>query len=222
MASTVEFIDGAAGPIEVALDTPDAERFATPRGFALVGHPHPLFGGTNTNKVVMTIARALVQLGFIVARPNFRGVGKTAGEHDAGKGEADDNTLVARTLIARFQPASVVLGGFSFGSFVTTHVAQRLADDGVAIEKLVLAGTATSRWNVLPVPAGSLVVHGELDDTVPLSSVLDWARPQDLPVVVVPGADHFFHRKLVPLKHLVLDALAPRILPADEAGDDAA
>jgi len=209
--ATVELIDGPVGPIEVALDFPDTARFPVPRGLAVVAHPHPLFGGANTNKVVLTLSRALVQLGFIAARPNFRGVGQTGGAHDAGTGEADDTVFVTQLLLERYAPASLVLGGFSFGSFVQTHVAQRLADAGIAIEKILLIGTATSRWNVLPVPAGTLVIHGELDDTVPLSSVLDWARPQELPVVVVPGADHFFHRRLMIIKALVLDAMAPRI-----------
>jgi alpha/beta superfamily hydrolase len=199
-----ELISGPVGSIEVAIDAPAGE----PRGLAVVCHPHPLFGGTLDNKVTQTLARALVALGFISVRPNFRGVGKTAGTHDEGRGEVDDIVTVVDLFRQRYQPKELVLAGFSFGSFVQTHVAQRLAAAGIPAQRLVLVGTATSRWQVMPVPEDSLVIHGELDDTVPLSSVLDWARPQNLPVTVIPGADHFFHGRLPIIKRLVIHALS--------------
>ncbi|MFY8130063.1 MAG: alpha/beta hydrolase [Burkholderiaceae bacterium] len=199
-----ELISGPVGSIEVAIDAPAGE----PRGLAVVCHPHPLFGGTLDNKVTQTLARALVALGFISVRPNFRGVGNTAGTHDEGRGEVDDIVTVVDLFRQRYQPKELVLAGFSFGSFVQTHVAQRLAAAGTPAQRLVLVGTATSRWQVMPVPEDSLVIHGELDDTVPLSSVLDWARPQSLPVTVIPGADHFFHGRLPIIKRLVIHALS--------------
>ncbi|MFN7667582.1 MAG: alpha/beta hydrolase [Burkholderiales bacterium] len=199
-----ELISGPVGSIEVAIDAPAGE----PRGLAVVCHPHPLFGGTLDNKVTQTLARALVALGFISVRPNFRGVGNTAGTHDEGRGEVDDIVTVVDLFRQRYQPKELVMAGFSFGSFVQTHVAQRLAAAGTPAQRLVLVGTATSRWQVMPVPEDSLVIHGELDDTVPLSSVLDWARPQNLPVTVIPGADHFFHGRLPIIKRLVIHALS--------------
>lgn len=199
-----ELISGPVGSIEVAIDAPAGE----PRGLAVVCHPHPLFGGTLDNKVTQTLARALVALGFVSVRPNFRGVGNTAGTHDEGRGEVDDIVTVVDLFRQRYQPEELVLAGFSFGSFVQTHVAQRLAAAGAPAQRLVLVGTATSRWQVMPVPEDSLVIHGELDDTVPLSSVLDWARPQSLPVTVIPGADHFFHGRLPIIKRLVIHALS--------------
>ncbi len=199
-----ELISGPVGSIEVAIDAPAGE----PRGLAVVCHPHPLFGGTLDNKVTQTLARALVALGFISVRPNFRGVGNTAGTHDEGRGEVDDIVTVVDLFRQRYQPEELVLAGFSFGSFVQTHVAQRLAAAGIPAQRLVLVGTATSRWQVMPVAEDSLVIHGELDDTVPLSSVLDWARPQNLPVTVIPGADHFFHGRLPIIKRLVIHALS--------------
>jgi len=199
-----ELISGPVGSIEVAIDAPAGE----PRGLAVVCHPHPLFGGTLDNKVAQTLARALVALGFVSVRPNFRGVGNTAGTHDEGRGEVDDIVTVVDLFRQRYQPKELVLAGFSFGSFVQTHVAQRLAAAGIPAQRLVLVGTATSRWQVMPVPEDSLVIHGELDDTVPLSSVLDWARPQNLPVTVIPGADHFFHGRLPIIKRLVIHALS--------------
>ena len=99
------------------------------------------------------------------------------------------------------------MAGFSFGAFVTSHAVAALAPQR-QIEKMALIGTATSRFNVLPIAAElherTLVVHGEADDTVPLASVMDWARPQVLPVTVVPGGGHFFHGQLPLLRSLVV------------------
>ena len=203
-------IDGPVGSIEVALDVPDAvrEQGAAPRGIALVAHPHPLFGGTMDNKVAQTLARTLVQLNYVTYRSNFRGVGQTQGEHDDGIGERDDLRAVLDHM--RAQPGQadlpLVLAGFSFGTFVLSHVAARLRDEGAQIERIVFVGTAASRWEVAPVPDTTLVIHGEIDETVPIQSVYDWARPQELPVVVIPGAEHFLHRKLHVLKRIVIDA----------------
>jgi uncharacterized protein len=203
-------IDGPVGKIEVALDVPDAvrEAGAAPRGIALVAHPHPLFGGSMDNKVAVTLARTLVQLNYVTYRSNFRGVGETQGEHDNGHGERDD--LLALLDYMRAQPGQadlpLVLAGFSFGTFVLSHVAKALAEAGKEIERMVFVGTAASRWEVATVPENTLVIHGETDDTVPIASVYDWARPQELPVVVIPGAEHFLHRKLHILKRIIVDA----------------
>ncbi len=188
-----EFLAGPAGRIECAIDVPD-----TPRGVALIAHPHPLYGGTLDNKVVQTLARSFVELGYAVIRPNFRGVGATEGVHDEGRGELDDMGAVWQFAQTEFGTSAPVLAGFSFGSFVQTHFAQQ-----VAPERMVLVGVAVKRFDARPVPAGTLVIHGEADETVPLADVLDWARPQDLPVIVVPGADHFFHQKLNVLRSIV-------------------
>ncbi|MFM0467066.1 alpha/beta hydrolase [Paraburkholderia strydomiana] len=203
-------IDGPVGKIEVALDLPDETRGngAAPRGIALVAHPHPLFGGSMDNKVAQTLARTLVQLNYVTYRSNFRGVGQTQGEHDAGIGERDDLRAVLDHM--RAQPGHadlpLVLAGFSFGTFVMSHVAAKLRDEGKEIERMVFVGTAASRWDVAPVPENTLVIHGETDETVPIQSVYDWAQPQELPVVVIPGAEHFLHRKLHILKRIIVDA----------------
>ena len=204
-AQTEKFlIDGPVGKIECALDKTDA----APRGIALVAHPHPLFGGTMDNKVAQTLARTFVQLGYTTYRSNFRGVGETGGEHDNGIGEQDD--LLALLAHMRAQPgqadAPLVLAGFSFGTFVLSHVAKRYLEAGGAIERMVFVGTAASRWEVAPVRDDTLVIHGELDETVPILSVYEWARPQELPIVVIPGAEHFLHRKLHILKRIIVEA----------------
>jgi alpha/beta superfamily hydrolase len=182
-----ETVAGPAGRIECAVDEPAG----SPRGIALIGHPHPLFGGTLDNKVVQTLARAFVELGYAAWRPNFRGVGASEGQHDDGRGEVEDLAAV----LAHAQAARPVLAGFSFGAAMAAKLAAR-----VQSERVVLVGTAVTNQAVPPVPAGTLVIHGEADETIPLAAVLDWARPQELPVLVVPGADHFFHRKLPTLK----------------------
>lgn len=196
-------LPGAAGAIELAIDRPQT---ATPRGLALIAHPHPLFGGTLDNKVVQTLARAFVTLGYVAARPNFRGVGASEGVHDEGRGETDDLLLVAATLRQESGGPDLVLAGFSFGSVVQMHVASRLRDAGTPASRMVLVAPGVTRGMALPVAPDTLVIHGEVDQTVPLSAVFDWARPQQLPIVVVPGADHFFHRRLTLIKDLVLAA----------------
>jgi len=194
-------VSGPAGAIETALDLP----VAAPIGLALVCHPHPQFGGTLDNKVVQTLARAFVQLGYTAVRFNFRGVGQSAGTWDEGRGEVDD----ALAVLAAYRTSGqrLLMAGFSFGAFVASQVALRLAAVGAPAERLVLVGTAASRFDVANVPADSVVIHGETDDVVPLADALAWARPQQLPVVVVPGAGHFFHGQLPVLKNIVLRAL---------------
>jgi alpha/beta superfamily hydrolase len=170
---------------------------------AVIAHPHPLFGGSMDNKVVQTLARACVTCGFAAVRFNFRGVGGTEGAHDEGRGELDDLLAVLQQTAPE---GPVVLAGFSFGAFVASHALQRLWG-ARPIERVVLVGTAASRFTVAPAPADAhartLVVHGEADDVVPLAAVLDWARPQSLPTTVVPGGGHFFHGQLPLLRMLV-------------------
>jgi alpha/beta superfamily hydrolase len=195
-------VPGPVGLIEVLRDEPAAG--AAAHGVAVIAHPHPLFGGTMDNKVVQTLARAFVQGGWSAVRFNFRGVGATEGTHDEGRGELDD--MLA--LIADQAPeGALAIAGFSFGAFVASGAMQALWPSG-RIEKLVLVGTSAQKHQLAPLPAEAhdrtLVIHGEQDDTVPLAAVMDWARPQSLPVTVVPGVGHFFHGQLPLLKNLVV------------------
>ena len=200
-----QLLQGPAGALEVALDWPAPT--VPPRGLALVCHPHPLHGGTMDNKVVQTLARAFLQLGWRTLRLNYRGVGRSAGVWDAGHGETDDAQHALQACAQAGEP--VLLAGFSFGGFVAAQLAQRLAAAGHAAQRLVLIGPATANFAVPAVAADTIVVHGEEDDTIPLSAVLDWARPQSLPVTVIPGVGHFFHGQLPLLKSVVVRALEP-------------
>lgn len=197
---------GAAGRIDCAVDWPDG----APRGWALVLHPHPLQGGARDNKVVTTIARACVQHGLVAVRPNFRGVGLSEGEFDKSVGETRDMlALVAqvREQHPELAQAPWVLAGFSFGTAVAAQTYAALAEQGDAPlpSALMLMGPAVNRFqsHEVQVPGDTLMVHGEQDEVVPLSEAMDWARPRSIPVVVIPGASHFFHGKLLVLRELV-------------------
>jgi hypothetical protein len=187
-------IEGPAGAIETDVNDPGGAR----RGIALIAHPNPLHGGTKDNKVVTTLAKVFFAFRYIAARPNFRGVGASAGSHDEGRGETEDLIAVAGHLRRQYGELPFALAGFSFGSTVQTRVAKRLP-----VESMVLVGPAVNRLPAEAVPHETLVIHGERDDVVPLAAVLDWARPQDLPVVVVPGGDHYFHGRLGLLAEIV-------------------
>jgi alpha/beta superfamily hydrolase len=194
-------LDGHAGKMQCILDLPEGQ----PRGIALVAHPHPLYGGTMENKVAQTLARTFVTLGYATARFNFRGVGESEGVHDDGRGEVDDMDVMYKHMTEQYPGLPVALSGFSFGTFVQAQFQQRLIAEGRPAERLVLVGTAAGKWPMPPVPADTILIHGELDDTITLQEEIDWARPLDIPVTVIPGADHFFHRKLGHIKNLVVE-----------------
>lgn len=201
-------IDGPDGTIELFVDPQEQ-----PAGIALIGHPHPLFGGTADNKVVTTLARSFREQGCVALRPSFRGVGGSEGEHTHGEREADDLLAVLDWARTRWDTGlPIYLAGFSFGAFVIASVAQRLAQQGRPARRLVLVGTASGhvegarRYETAAVAPDTIVIHGDRDETVPLANVLAWAEPLELPVIVVPGADHFFHRKLHVIRSIIARA----------------
>ena len=207
--SVPRMLEGPAGRIDLLVDTPAG----APRGLALVAHPQPLLGGSARHKIPHLLARAARDLGWLSLRPNFRGVGKSDGQHDQGYAETEDLVGVIAQVRDSHPTLPLSLIGFSFGSFVMSRVAKRLADSGAAADRIALAGLPVGEvdgkrsYPTESVPPGTLVVHGEMDESVPLGSILQWARPQALPVVVVPGADHFFAGHLPVLHSLLVSHL---------------
>ena len=213
MAATPErtTVAGAAGRIEVAASVPSSAR-----AVAVIAHPHPLFGGTMDNKVVTTLARAFTEAGAATYRFNFRGVGATEGTHDEGPGETDDMVRVIEHARSAHAGLPLLLAGFSFGGAVAVRAVTR-----VDFTQLVLVAPGFRRisaegMGAPPDPAdpnlgapgrhaatNTLVVHGDVDDVVPLSDSIAWATPREVPVAVVPGGEHFFHRKLHVLREIV-------------------
>lgn len=206
-------VPGHDGPIEILVEAPRGDI----HGIALVAHPHPLFGGTLDNKVVQTLARAFRDLGLVAIRPNFRGVGQSAGTHDEGEAETEDQLAVLDWAFQRYGDLPVTLGGFSFGAYVTTRVAARLASSRRPVHGMVLAGLAAGgvegirHYTPESVPEDALLIHGQDDEVVPLANVLAWAGPQNLPVSVLGGTGHFFHGKLTVLRTIIHRALAHRV-----------
>ena len=210
-AAARALLDGAAGKIEVVASLPEA-----PRAIAVIAHPHPLFGGTMDNKVVTTLARAFVESGAATFRFNFRGVGASEGAHDEGRGEAADMLAVIAHARSTAGALPLKLAGFSFGGAVATRASAE-AD----FDQLVLVAPGFRRitghgMGEAPDPAdpnlgapgrhtvaNTVVVHGDLDETVPLSDSIAWAGARDIPVIVVAGGEHFFHRKLHVLREIV-------------------
>ena len=215
------FIDGPAGKLETVLAEPASP---SPRGIAVIAHPHPLYGGTMNNKVVHTLFKSFLELEFITVKFNFRGVEQSEGTLYSGKddriGEVEDVVAVVETVTAEYtarfnSSPPLCLAGFSFGGAIQAFAAQRLRP-----QHIVMVAPAVERLNAPPLsfPHGIqdaqhaprvLIIHGDQDDVVPLKTVLEWAAPQELPVVVVPGAEHFFHRRLHILKRIVLDSCRP-------------
>ena len=200
-------VPGPAGALACALDEPPAP----PRALLVICHPHPLYGGTLDNKVVQTVARAGLQLGCRALRFNFRGVGASDGSWDEGRGEVDDALAVIAALHGGDAALPLWLAGFSFGGYVAASAACRLHGDA-APARLALVGPSTQKQQVPTLPDAlrdrTLVIHGEADDVVPLAATLDWARPQSLPVTVMPGVGHFFHGQLGVLRSLLVRGLA--------------
>jgi len=221
MASPVQvsksLIAGDAGAIELAAQVPDAADDNPPIAVAVIAHPHPLFGGTMDNKVVTTLARTFFDAGAATYRFNFRGIGGSEGVHDEGRGETDDMLKVIEHAMGLHPGLPLWLAGFSFGGAVVLAASEK-----VSSSEMILVAPAFQRlahWQNAAsggvVPDGTLVIHGEKDETVPLADSLDWARPRNIAVVVVPGADHFFHQRLHVIRQIV-----SRWLPAPAASGD--
>jgi uncharacterized protein len=196
--TTLQILTGPAGQIDIRLDSPAN----TPIGIVWLGHPHPLFGGTRDNKVVQTLNRAFLSLGYCTVLPNFRGVGKSDGTFDNGIGELQDAILTLRWMQQQWQ-LPLVLAGFSFGSVIAAQLNAHCQTEQLKVDQIVLVGTAVGRWSVPPVAPTSLIIHGQLDDVITLAQVEQWAWPLGINVSVIADTGHFFHGKLNQLKNLV-------------------
>ena len=185
---------GPVGQLEGLLHLPEG----APRAIAVVAHPLPTLYGTMDNKVVTTLAKTFAELSFVALRFNFRGVGNSAGEFDGGDGEVEDVLAVVRHARHEYGDLPLILSGFSFGGYVQARAAQSLHP-----QRLVLVAPAVGRFIMPAVPPDTLLIHGDQDDVVPLEKVMQWAKPQHLPIVIVPGTGHFFHGRLNDLKEIV-------------------
>ncbi len=187
-------IPAPSGVLHGVVHMPQGE----PRAIAVVAHPLPTMGGTMDNKIVTTLVKTYAELGFIAVRFNFRGVGGSSGVYDEGNGEVEDVLAIVDYAYQEFGKLPLILSGFSFGGYVQARAAEKLHPS-----QLVLIAPAVGRFAMPPVPANTLVIHGEVDEVVALSDVLDWARPQHLPIVLVPEATHYFHGFLPTIKSIV-------------------
>jgi alpha/beta superfamily hydrolase len=195
-----QLIAGAAGDIELIVDLPAA----APRAVAVCCHPHPLFGGTLTNKVIHTVARSFTAQGAVAVRFNFRGVGASQGAHDGGIGETDDLVTVADWARSRWPGLPLWLGGFSFGSYVALRGAARLEPAW-----LVTVAPPVGRWDfstIVPPACPWLVVQGSEDELVAAAGVVAWSQAAQpaVRIAMLDGATHFFHGRL----HELQDAVA--------------
>jgi len=189
---------GAVGELAGILQFPNK----APLGIAVIAHPLPVMGGTMDNKVVTTLAKAFLEIGYVTLRFNFRGVGDSAGSYDDGNGETLDAIAAANFMRSEFPGLPLLLAGFSFGGYVQARAVAELNP-----QQLVLIAPAVGRFEMPDVPADTLLIHGDMDEVVELHELLEWARPQHLPVIVLTGAEHFFHGRLVQLKQIVIQQL---------------
>lgn len=195
------FLTGPAGKLECLVDVPEpgTEKPAT----AVLCHPHPQHGGTMRNKVVTIIDRALRELGLATVRFNFRGVGDSEGEYDNGQGELEDLLAVVDWVQKTRASTDLWLGGFSFGAYISLKAARDLP-----VRRLITIAPPVERYGfeeLLPPNCPWLVVQGDEDDVVSSGAVEKWAQNLDQPpdLVIMEGAGHFFHRRLMDLRGLI-------------------
>lgn len=205
-SDTAFLLKGPAGNIDLLASPSPIDRSIT----AIICHPHPLFGGTMNNKVVSTIARAFRDLGINTVRFNFRGVGKSEGVHDEGRGETDDVLAIAAWIKSVRPQDTLWLAGFSFGGFVAASAATRLD-----VSQLLSIAPMVSRFHTAELPAITcpwLIIQGEADDVISPDEVYQWVdslEPQPR-LIRIPHAGHFFHGQLMELRRCIESALQGR------------
>jgi uncharacterized protein len=201
--TTALIVSGPVGNLEVLIDEPDT---TTPSHVALICHPHPLYGGTMTNKVVHILARTFNDLGAPAVRFNFRGVGKSAGTHDDGQGETDDVLAMVQWVQQRWPHTSIWLAGFSFGAAMALRASLQLTAAHSVVRLITVAPALRWLTQVQETPASPwLIVQGDQDELVDAQAVQQWAMSLARPpqIAILQGAEHFFHGRLNDLRDAV-------------------
>ena len=198
------FVTGNAGNIEVLISHPEQLTETTP--VIIISHPHPLYGGSMTNKVVHIIAKTFAEIDAITVRFNFRGVGKSEGKYDEGIGEAEDLHILSEKIKQWRPQAPIWLAGFSFGAYVTTR-AQRV----IKPEKLLLVAPPVSMYpfdELEEINVPWIVIQGGQDEVIEAAAVKNWVsnRPNQPELIWMEEAGHFFHGKLIEVKAGLLQA----------------
>jgi alpha/beta superfamily hydrolase len=189
-------INGTAGAIEVLVNG-----VQSPRAVALICHPHPLYGGSLDNKVVFTIARACHDSNILVVRFNFRGVGRSEGDHAEGIGEMEDACTVLARIRAVAPALPVIFAGFSFGASVVARLAQKELCAGLLLVAPPVSSYAMDTVSRLDIPV--LLMQGDDDEVVDSTAVYRWFEQLYAPEKKLrhwPQAGHFFHGVLPDMK----------------------
>lgn len=211
------YLDGPAGQLEVTTDVPEAE--IARQGTVIICHPHPVHGGTMRNKVVTMIERALRESGLATVRFNFRGVNRSAGEFDDGRGENDD-LLAIIDWVRQVQPDDALwLAGFSFGSYIALNNAT--AQDAAALITVAPpVGRDGYGFDAIELPTCPwLIIQGEEDEVVNAQDVFDWVETLSCEPTLIrmPETSHFFHRRLMDLRGAIKNAVRTWLPPEREA-----
>jgi alpha/beta superfamily hydrolase len=196
------FVDGPAGRLESILERP-AE--LDPIGKVVVCHPHPQYGGTMQNKVAHTLARAFVYAGFTTLRFNFRGTGQSDGEYDHGDGELDDAVAAMNWLRHRESQLPFWLAGFSFGAAIAIRAAVATPVDGLVSVAPAISSFASDLEAQPDCPW--LIVQGDKDELVDVDETVEWidSLSPGPELLIIPGAEHFFHGRLIELRGVVVE-----------------
>jgi uncharacterized protein len=195
-------LEGPSGTIEAIVEDPGISS----THYAIVCHPHPVYGGTMDNKVVTTVARGLNECSIPTLRFNFRGVGLSLGVFDRGIGETADAAAVAAFGAARWPGRTLIVAGFSFGGYVALRLAQH-----TPMHKLIAVAPAVQFFEPGTGAPNCpwVIIQGDADDVVDPNAVIGWASAlTPVPrVVVLPGVGHFFHGRLRELRDAVITAI---------------
>lgn len=189
MAELIREIPGAVGALEVLIDKPAGD----PRAVVVFAHPLPTEGGTMHTKCVFQASKALSRIGCVVLRFNFRGVGRSAGAWDEGRGEMDDFRSAVNYMAAEHPGLEMWAAGFSFGS----HVAATIGAADERVCALIMIGPPVNKYEFAAVKTSSkpkFIIHGESDELIPIQLVREFYAqlPEPREFVEIDRANHLF------------------------------